>query len=70
MKLTANNLVCGGSTIRFVVWSRRGQGMVNVYVPGDSGGHMMSVEAAREYWQKAIREWGYRRGDDSVVEPY
>lgn len=44
--------------------------MVNVYVPGDSGGHMMSVEAAREYWQKAIREWGYRRGDDSVVEPY
>jgi hypothetical protein len=69
MKLTARNLVIGNSTICFVVWSRQGSGMVNVYSPGDSGGETMSLEDARNYWREMIAKHGYSRAEDSIAEP-
>ncbi len=69
MTLKAHNLVSGSSVIRFVVWSRKGSGMVNVYTPGDAGGDMMSIEGARKYWQDMIAKHGYSRGEDCTVQP-
>ena len=69
MTLKAHNLVSGSSVIRFVVWSQKGSGMVNVYTPGDAGGDMMSIEGARRYWQDMIAKHGHSRGADFTVLP-
>ena len=55
MKLTANNLVSKtrNETISFVVWSKQGGGMVNVFSNGSSG-EMMSLEGARKYWNDMV----------------
>jgi hypothetical protein len=71
MKLTANNLVSktGRETIRFVVWSRQGEGMVNVYSPG-SWGDFMTLEGARIYWKQMVEKFGYKKAPATTVEPY
>jgi len=69
MKLTAHNLTNGTSTISFVVWSKKGAGMVNVYSPGDAGGDMKSTADARKYWLLMIEKYGYKQAESTVVEP-
>jgi|LakMenEpi03Aug12_release.lakeMendotaPanAssembly.Ray.scaffolds.fasta_scaffold2595582_1 hypothetical protein len=71
MKMTASNLVSktGNETIRFVVWSRQGEGMVEVGSPG-SCGDMMTLEGARNYWKQMVEKWGYKKAPATTVEPY
>lgn len=70
MKLTANNLVSktGSETISFVVWSKQGSGMVNVFSNGSSG-EMMTIEAARKYWKDMVTKWGYKKAPATTIEP-
>lgn len=71
MKLIANNLVSqdGSETITFVVWSKQGTGMVNVFGKGGSGGEMLSIEAARKYWKTMVAKWGYKKAPQTTIEP-
>jgi len=66
MKLTSHNLVDGNTKLRFVQWSTQGTGMVNVFVEGSGGGDIMSLQGAREYWTKCVREFGYKKAESDT----
>lgn len=72
MRRKAHQLISktGNNIIRFVVWSSKGDGMVNVYTPGDSGGEMMNLEQSRQYWRDMIKKHGYTQTNSVSVEMY
>ena len=73
MKLKAHNVTSqnGRETLRFVVWSRQGSGMVNIFAVGSSQGscEMKSLEAAREYYLRCVNDWGYVPAPSTTFEP-
>lgn len=67
MNLKSHNLTNGSDTVQFVVWSKRGEGMVNVFRSGDDGGEMLSVDGARKRWNE-LKRVGYSDAGSSTVE--
>lgn len=68
MKLKSHNLTNGSDTVQFVVWSKQGEGMVNVFRSGDDGGEMLSLDGARKRWSE-LKRFGYSAAGSSTVEP-
>jgi len=68
MKLKAHNLTNGNETIRFVVWWRKGSGMVDVFSVGSGSSEIMSLADARAYWKQMLNH-GYEVAPATIHEP-